>query len=162
DFQAALEVGVLAADRKDLAIDQHDAVADADLVRQRAFRDFDLGELAGFRRIAHVDDGGPIRGLHVADIGGALLDDDLSSPRTIGIADDLQSLGDRHRLLQYKKKHSQIQKAKQTFAWAAIPNFRPSSAAFEHQFAHLKGAEIANTNSNTKIRAGGVAQTKSK
>src|SRR5262249_39017793 len=94
---------VLAADRKDLAIDQHDAVADPDLVRERAFRDFDLGELARFRRIAHVDDGGPIRRLHVADIRDALVDDDLSSPRAIEITDDLQPLGDRHRVLQYKK-----------------------------------------------------------
>src|SRR5262249_14460076 len=110
DLEAALEVRILAADRKDLAIDQHDAVADTDLVRERAVRDLDLGELAGLRRIAHVDDGRSIRRFHVADVGDAFVDHDLPSPWTIEIADDLQTLGDRHPALQYKNKSLRYKK----------------------------------------------------
>ena len=61
-FEAAVEIGILAADRIDLSIDQHDAVVDAHFVGQRAFGHFDLGELTRIGWIADVDDDVPFGG----------------------------------------------------------------------------------------------------
>src|SRR5665811_1018175 len=88
-FEAAAEIRIFAAYRIDLAIDQHDAVVDTDLVRQRAFGDFDFGNLAWVRRVAHIDKRGAVRGLYVPDVGDIVADHDLSAAGTIEISDDL-------------------------------------------------------------------------
>src|SRR4029078_2898349 len=96
DLEAAFEIGVNAADRKDLAIDQHDAVLDAHFVRQRSFGDRDLSKPARLCRVGDVDDARAVRWLDVPDIGDVVADNHLATAGTIEIADDLQPFRDCH------------------------------------------------------------------
>src|SRR6476660_10217403 len=100
DFEATAKVRLLAPDRKDFAIDQHDPVVDTDLVGQRAFGDRDLGKLAGIGGIADIHERGAVRRLHMPDIGTTVANHDLSATGAVEISDDLQPLRCRHRTLR--------------------------------------------------------------
>src|SRR5262249_53460256 len=89
DLKPAAKVRSLAADRKDFAIDEHHAVFDPHLVRERALGNGDLRELARLGGIADVDDARAVRRRDVADICDPLAHDHLSAAITIEIADDL-------------------------------------------------------------------------
>ena len=56
DLKAAMEIGIIAADRIYLAVDQHDVMFDTDFMRQRTFRHLDACEFAWLGRIGDVDD----------------------------------------------------------------------------------------------------------
>src|SRR5215471_13482919 len=92
DLEPAAKVRVLAADRKDFAIDEHHAVFDPHLVRERALGNGDLRELARFGGIADVDDAGAVRRRDVADICDPLAHDHLPAAITIEVADDLYTV----------------------------------------------------------------------
>src|SRR5262249_20118419 len=87
DAEAAPEVGWDLRAGRGFAVDQHHAVYCADLVRMNAGRDRQLGELSRPRRIAHVDDGGSVRRLHVGDERRRPAHHHLATARTIEVAD---------------------------------------------------------------------------
>jgi hypothetical protein len=93
NLKTALEIRIVAADRIDFAIDQHDAAVDADFMRQRTLGDLDLGELARFCRIAHLDDGRPVRRLHVTDVGDSVSHHDLTTAGAVEVADNFETPG---------------------------------------------------------------------
>jgi len=57
-------------------VDQHHVAGDSHLVRVNAHGHFEVGDEFGMFRVAHVDDRRPVRRLHVADVGVAVLDGD--------------------------------------------------------------------------------------
>src|SRR5262249_57379490 len=87
-LEPAAKVRVLAADRKDFAIDQHHAVLDPHLVRQRALGNADCCELVWLGGVADVDDAGAVRRRDVADIRDPLAPDHFPAPITIEVAHD--------------------------------------------------------------------------
>src|SRR5262245_64608031 len=91
-LEPTAKVRVLAADRKDFAIDQHHAVLDPHLVRERALGNADCCELARLGGIADVDDAGAVRRRDVADICDPLAHDHLPAAITIEVADDLYTV----------------------------------------------------------------------
>ena len=96
NLEAALEIWILSADWKNFAIDQHDAVVDANLVRKGAVRDFDLGKLARFCRIADVDKRGAVRRKNMPYIGDSIPHDDLPTAGTVEITDNFQTFCNGH------------------------------------------------------------------
>src|SRR5258708_32078292 len=92
DLEPAAKVRVLAADRKDFAIEEHHAVLDPHLVRQRALGNGDLRKLARLGGIADVDDARAVRRRDVADICDPLAHDHLPAAITIEVADDLYAV----------------------------------------------------------------------
>jgi hypothetical protein len=105
DFEATAKVRIFAPDRKDFAIDQHDAVVDTDLVGQRSFGDRDLGKLARIGGIADIHERGAVRRLHMPDIGNIVANHDLSPTGAVEISDDLQPVRCRHRTLRPPHKY---------------------------------------------------------
>src|SRR5215469_7042274 len=105
DLEAALEIWVDTADRKHLAVDEHDPVLDAHLVRECSFRNLDLRKLARFCRIGHVNDACPVRRFDVSDIGDVVADNHLSAALTAEVADDFKSFRDRHRTYSTSHPH---------------------------------------------------------
>src|SRR5260370_10000325 len=83
DLEPAAKARVLAADRKDFAIDEHHAVFDPHLVRQRALGNGDLRKLARLGGIADVDDARAVRLRDVADICDPLPHDTFPPSITI-------------------------------------------------------------------------------
>src|SRR5262249_43723547 len=71
--------------RRMLAIDQHDAVRDADLMGMDAGGGGNVRDLVRLLRIAHVDDGRAGRLVDVADIGIVTVDHDLPAAIAIEI-----------------------------------------------------------------------------
>src|SRR5215468_3667203 len=92
DLEPAAKVRVLAADRKDFAVDQHHAVLNPHLVGQGALGNADFRKLARLGGIADVDDAGAVRRRDVADIGDPLAHDHLPAAITIEVADDLYTV----------------------------------------------------------------------
>src|SRR2546429_638195 len=92
DLEPAAKARVLASDRKDFAIDEHHAVFDPHLVRQRALGNGDLRKLARLGGIADVDDARAVRRRDVADICDPLAHDHLPAAITIEVADDLYAV----------------------------------------------------------------------
>src|SRR6476620_4370464 len=105
DLEAATKLRVLAPDREYFPVDQHDAVVDADLVRQRAVGNRDLGKFAGIGGIADIHERGAVRRLHMPDIGNAVANYDLPATGAVEISDDLQPLRCRHRTLRPPYKY---------------------------------------------------------
>src|SRR5262249_44115184 len=90
--EPAAKVRVLAADRKDFAIDQHHAVLDPHLVRQRALGNADCCELVWLGGVADVGDAGAVRRRVVAAIPDPRAHDPLPAALTIEVADDLYTV----------------------------------------------------------------------
>src|SRR2546421_2706701 len=68
----------------------------ANLVRVHAGGNRDLGELARPRRIAHVHDRRPVRRGDVGDVRDLTTNDDLTTARTVEVADLLDAVGVAH------------------------------------------------------------------
>src|SRR4029077_8558390 len=76
DAQPDEIAGRLVAPRT-LAVGHHDVVRHPYLVRMQPRRNVDRSDDPGMRRITHVQDRSPVRRLHVPDIGGVAVQDDL-------------------------------------------------------------------------------------
>src|SRR5207244_11695517 len=87
DADAALEARTGLRTWRRLAIDDHDAVDRAHLVRMRFRPDRQRRELSWMLRIAHVDDRRSVRRLHVADERRRAAHDHLTAARTIEVPD---------------------------------------------------------------------------
>src|SRR5712691_7576364 len=80
-----------------LPIDQHEVVHHADLMGVNAGRYLEGGDLARAVRILDVNDGGSVRAFHVGDVRVALVDEDLTAPRAIEVANLPQSFDPGHQ-----------------------------------------------------------------
>src|SRR6266436_141542 len=80
-----------------LPIDQHEVVHHADLMGVNTGRHLEGGDLARAIRILDVNDGGSVGTFHVGDVRVALVDEDLTAPRAVEVANLPQSFDPGHQ-----------------------------------------------------------------
>src|SRR5262245_2219621 len=68
-------------------VHQHDIATHSHLVRMHALRNFNLSDDLRMLGIFHIEDARPMRWVHVADEGVAVLDDDLPAACNIRASD---------------------------------------------------------------------------
>jgi hypothetical protein len=102
DAAAKLRRRIVGIVEVELLIDDHQVAAHAHLVGMRARLHPQFGEHLRVLRIAHIDNRRAEGRAHVADIGKAVLDDDLAAAGAIDIADLLQPRRLRHAFPPYR------------------------------------------------------------
>ena len=80
----------------DLVVDQHDPVCGLHLVRMDAVGNLDFGDDLRIGRIAYIDNRRAARRLHVADIGDAIVDGDLTAAAAVEFRNFPDAFANRH------------------------------------------------------------------